>query len=499
MRARLTPHRPKADGDALVLFCWPREPLPAACPRPLAGQIAAWLARARFSARASETAVLPTWKSSGPANVLLVGLGDPRDFHPGVLRRAAGAAARAAVRQNWTSCSAELALPWKTAGLTPSEGVHLCGIGFIEGAYAFRTFMPRNGSSRTILLNIRSDALTQRAAQNALRSAQHAGDSINRARDLANLPGNHAPPRVIAKYARALARRSRLSCEVWGRARLVREKCGALLAVAQGSTAEPQLIILRYPGRKRGARPVVLVGKTITFDTGGISIKPARNMEWMKYDKSGGMAVLAAMELVGSVLRPDYPVVGILAAAENMPGGRATRPGDIVRSRSGKTIEIINTDAEGRLVLADALSVARDLDPSCVIDLATLTGAASVALGRFRSPLLGNHDRLADSLRLAGQRTGDRLWPLPLDQDYAAMLGSPFADLRNTGDGSAGTIAGAMFLRQFVPDNLPWAHIDLTSAWEERDSTTCAAGATLFGAALLADWIAAGGPAALAP
>jgi leucyl aminopeptidase len=484
--------------DAAICFCLQRGGGAGPAPRdPLLRLVAAWRKQSAFTAKANETSLFPTWRKDLPAHVLLVGLGDERDVHPGVLRRAAAAAARAAMRQGWSRASLILNLPWTALGLSPEDAIRLIAIGFLEGSYAFRAFTGPRHEEPSLDLRVELPGPARTALAAALREGQQIGAVINRTRDLANLPGNHAPPHIIARYAQALARRSGLRCEVWGTRRLARERCGALLAVAQGSATEPQLITLRYAGRRRNRPPLVLVGKTITFDTGGVSIKPAKNMEWMKYDKCGGMTVLAAMELVGSVLRPDFPVIGILAAAENMPGGLATRPGDIVRSRSGKSIEIINTDAEGRLVLADALSVARDFKPACVIDLATLTGAASVALGRFRTPLLGNDAPLLDALRRAGERTGDRLWPLPLDREYAAMLSSPFADLKNTGDGSAGTIAGAMFLRHFVPDRLPWAHLDLTAAWEEHDTASAPAGATLFGTTLLCDWIRNGGPAEL--
>jgi leucyl aminopeptidase len=232
----------------------------------------------------------------------------------------------------------------------------------------------------------------------------------------------------------------------------------------------------------------VLVCKTITFDSGGISIKPGKGMEWMKFDKSGGMAVLAAM-LAAARLRLPVPVVGLLAVAENMPGGGATRPGDVIATRSGRTVEIVNTDAEGRLVLADALDYAAGLKPRAIVDLATLTGAAVTALGHVASPVMANHEPLLRALGEAGTRAGERLWPLPLFDDYAPMLRSPFADCRNIGDGTAGTIAGGMFLREFVPDAIPWAHIDITHAWEENERGHTPVGATLFGAALLVEWL----------
>jgi leucyl aminopeptidase len=264
-------------------------------------------------------------------------------------------------------------------------------------------------------------------------------------------------------------------------------RCQALLAVGRGSRQPCYLIEIRHRGAGKGA-PVALVGKTITFDSGGLSLKPPKSMEWMRYDKCGGMAVLAAVEAL-HVLKVKQPVVALLAVAENMPGGDAMRPGDVVKTRSGKTVEILNTDAEGRLVLADALHVACAYRPRCVVDLATLTGAATIALGKVYSALFGRPNDLLEQLRKAGQATGELVWPLPLHADYAHMLHSSFADLKNTGDGTAGAVAGAMFLRNFVPDEVPWAHLDLTHAWRESSSPASTAGATLQGAQLLVEWI----------
>jgi leucyl aminopeptidase len=280
-----------------------------------------------------------------------------------------------------------------------------------------------------------------------------------------------------------------VKCAVADETALRRDRCLSVLAVGQGSANPPRLVTLTYPGKRRKEPPVVLVGKTITFDTGGISIKPSRNMEWMKYDKSGGMAALAAV-LLAARLKLDHPVVAILAMAENMPGSRATRPGDIVRSRSGKTIEIINTDAEGRLVLADALSIAAGLRPRAIVDLATLTGACVVALGHVAAGVMGNDETLLKGLQAAGDAAGERLWPLPLLPEYGEALKTPFADLKNVGEEGAGAIVGGAFLEAFVPAGVPWAHIDIAgTAWEEREKPYGAPGATLFGPGLLVEWI----------
>lgn len=426
---------------------------------------------------------------------IIIGAGEPDEWSPLRARRLGGHLAGVARRLKLTSPELHL----ETSSPLNIRPVHVRALmtGLVEGGYQLPD--QRRSESTFKIENI-DLVIPEGSVSDFLHAAQRGrdvGTVINEVRDIANQPGNIAPPMAIAAQARALAKRHRLKCTVWDRQRLLREKCHAFLAVSAGSHQPPCLIQLAYPGRATSLRPLVVIGKTITFDTGGISLKPGKSMEWMKFDKSGGMAVLAFMALVGSVLKPERPVIGMLAAAENMPGGSATRPGDVVRARNGKTIEIVNTDAEGRLVLADTLDVARALKPAAIIDLATLTGAASVALGRPYSAVLSNHPPLSAHLQAAGDDSGDRLWALPLDAEYKGLLKSPFADLKNIGDGTAGTIVGGIFLEHFVPREIPWAHIDLTSAWEERATAHGPAGATLFGAALLAQWVDRGGLEAL--
>ena len=322
-----------------------------------------------------------------------------------------------------------------------------------------------------------------------MRRAELAGEILREVRDLANLPANALGPLELAAQAKKLAKRAGLSCKVWDMAALKKENCGALLAVAQGSRRPGCLIRLAYAG-KRGLKPLVVVGKAVMFDSGGISLKPGKNMEWMKYDKSGGMVALATV-LLAARLQLPRPVIAYIPAVENMPGGGATRPGDIVKARNGKTIEILNTDAEGRLILADALSFAAEEKPAAIVDVATLTGAVVIALGHEATAVLGNDDRLVLDLMLSGEAVGERLWQLPLWPEYDEMLKGQFADLKNVGDGTAGTIAGGAFLKAFVPEGIPWAHLDVAgTAWLETDRAHGAAGATLAGARLLADWAA---------
>lgn len=463
----------------------------SALPSDLWTEIHGWIKRTRYKANDGDFSHVRILIANRATDVLLLGCGSRDQAHAGIIRRAGGRAAVEARRLGVTTVVP--VFDTDRGAQFPSLWIRAFATGFREGTYLLR---PSKSASKPVQFALLGAAKAIASLQKDVEYGFAVGTAINTVRDIANQPGNQAPPRVIADQAKALAKAHGLSCTIWNKAELKKQRCRAILAVGQGSHEEPRLIQLSYAGRKKNLRPLVVVGKTITFDTGGISLKPAKNMEWMKFDKCGGMAVLAFMSIVASVIKPDRPVIGILTSAENMPGATATRPGDVIQSRNGKTIEVLNTDAEGRLVLADALDVACELNPSCIIDLATLTGAANVALGRPASPIMANHDALRNALQAAGEAVGDRVWPLPLYPDYERMLKSPFADLKNIGDGSAGTIIGGTFLKAFVRSDIPWAHIDLTSAWEERATSFGPAGATIFGAALLANWLESSGGSA---
>jgi len=252
---------------------------------------------------------------------------------------------------------------------------------------------------------------------------------------------------------------------------------GALLGVAQGSAQPPKLIVMHYTPKIRSEETIAIVGKGITFDTGGISIKPADGMEKMKYDMAGGATTIAAMSAIAQ-LKPSVNVIGIVPATENMPGGRAQRPGDVVRAMTGKTIEVINTDAEGRLVLADAVAYARRLGATKIVDLATLTGAVSVALGDVYVAVLGTDQSWIDQIIAAGRKSGEKIWQLPLDKEYRDQIKSEIADIKNIGGRKAGTITGAYFIREFVEDT-PWAHLDIAgTAWNENSKPYLSIGPT---------------------
>ncbi|MDD2730423.1 leucyl aminopeptidase [Malikia sp.] len=286
------------------------------------------------------------------------------------------------------------------------------------------------------------------------------------AKEWANRPANHATPKLLAEAAQQLAKKPHLSCEVLGPSEVEKLGMGAFLAVAQGSDQPLRFIVLKYQGASKSVAPVVLVGKGITFDTGGISIKPAAEMDEMKFDMGGAASVLGTFAALAEC-RPALNVVGLIPSCENMPSGRAVKPGDVVTSMSGQTIEVLNTDAEGRLILCDALTYAQRFEPRALVDIATLTGACVIALGGVRAGLFSNQDELAQQLQEAGNAALDLCWRLPLDDDYAEGLKSNFADMGNVGGRQAGVVTAAKFLQKFVQPEQAWAHLDIAGvAWK---------------------------------
>ena len=306
-------------------------------------------------------------------------------------------------------------------------------------------------------------------AETAIQQGIAIGTGMDRARDLGNLPGNVCTPGYIAKQAKLLAKgQKQLTVKVLEEADMRKLKMGSLLSVSAGSRQPAKLITLEYKGAPAKEKPIVLVGKGVTFDTGGISLKPGAAMDEMKFDMCGAASVVGTLSAVVDMKLP-INVVGIIPTTENMPDGLATKPGDIVTSMSGQTIEILNTDAEGRLILCDALTYAEKFKPRCVIDIATLTGACIVALGKVPSAVLGNHDPLINDLIKSGQQIEDKLWQLPLWDEYQEQLNSNFADIANIGGRDAGTITAACFLSRFTK-NYSWAHLDIAgTAWKSGE------------------------------
>ncbi|MDP1767530.1 MAG: leucyl aminopeptidase, partial [Nitrospirota bacterium] len=308
-------------------------------------------------------------------------------------------------------------------------------------------------------------------------------------RDLCNHPSNVLTPTKVAEEAKAIAKAEKISIKILEQKEMERLGMGALLGVARGSQEPPKFIILEYNGaKKKDERPVVLVGKTITFDTGGISLKTAENMERMKADMTGGAEVLASIR-AASRLKLPLRLISILPVAENMPGGRAMKPGDVVTTLSGKTVEVQNTDAEGRLILADGLAYAMRYKPAALIDIATLTGACVVALGQFAIGMFGTDQALKEQVRKSGQKAGERVWEMPLWEEYFEQLKSDVADMRNIGGRGGGMITAALFLSKFVGD-CPWVHLDIASTdWSERERAYVPKGPTAIGTRLLLQYL----------
>jgi leucyl aminopeptidase len=407
--------------------------------------------------------------------VLLIGLGEPEKFEPWMLARYAGAAVRYLGRRNIRDVA--FALPSQAKG---NEAA--CASFLIEGAIAggFDTSLyqkdpeRRSGADNVALL---AEGFDQAALSKGVERGKILGESINFARRLAITPANDMTPAVLADEATKAAKETGLEIDVLDEARCRQEGMGSFLSVAQGSAQPPKFIVLTYKGDTGSKDLLALVGKGITFDTGGISIKPAERMEEMKYDMSGGAGVIAAMRAI-ALLKPKLNVVGIVPATENMPGGKATKPGDIFTAMNGKTIEVINTDAEGRLILADALCYANKLGATKIVDAATLTGACVIALGHAASAAVSNNDEFVQQFLAAAKPTGERYWQMPLYDDYSSQMKSDIADLKNTGGRPAGTLTAAAFLKAFVDDK-PWIHLDVAgtayldgeSAWQAKGPT----------------------------
>ena len=357
-----------------------------------------------------------------------------------------------------------------------------------DAVYLYRSTKPSAAAAPTLarLTLLVSSKAEAQAAEAGLTVAAAIGEGVALARELANRPGNHCTPTMLANEARKMARTQGLRIEVLDGKRIAALGMGSFMAVAQGSDEAPRFIVMHYQGAAKTAKPLVLVGKGITFDSGGISIKPAGEMDEMKFDMGGAASVVGAMRAI-SQLKPAINVIGVIAACENMPSGKALKPGDVVTSMSGQTIEVLNTDAEGRLVLCDALTYVERFKPAAVVDIATLTGACVVALGGVRSGLFSPDDALAGELSAAGEAALDGCWRMPIDADYDEGLKSNFADVANIGGRAGGAITAAAFLKRFA-GAYRWAHLDIAgTAWKSG----AAKGATGRPVGLLTHWLLA--------
>jgi leucyl aminopeptidase len=462
------------------------------------GAIGRVLQSGDFSGRRNETLVIYPPKSENPVRrVLLVGAGKREEYTVERLRSAVGTAARTAERMAIREMHVSVG---HVHHLSEQMGDYYAGLAAVEAAvlasWDYRDLKTHDDEKtpRVALESVTIVAHDERQhseLERASRTGSITARAANFARDLQARPGNIATPTFLAERALDMAQRLNLSVTIFDREQMRSEGMHALLGVAQGTQEEPRFIALEYRGGAESDRPLVLVGKGVTFDSGGISIKPADRMEEMKYDMSGAAAVLGAMQGIAE-LKLAANVVALVPATENLPSGTALKPGDVIRSHRGKSIEIINTDAEGRLILADALSYAHRYNPAAIVDCATLTGAVVIALGHHAIGIMGNNGRLIDEVRAAGQRTGERCWPLPLWDEYREQIESTIADMKNSGGRAAGTITAGWFLKEFVNEDVPWVHLDIAgTAYRDEAAAYLRKGAAGVPTRLLIDWVRA--------
>ncbi len=414
-----------------------------------------------FQGKLNETLILFT--GSTPTRLLLLGLGNRKDFNDEKARQASGTAIKKIQSSGLSSIAAEIP---GIAKVGEVGGTQAFVEGAILGSYRFLNYKTEYKDKN----NLKSISIIGGGSRVGLKKGKIIAEAVCLARDLASHPSNVATPTRLSTEARKIAQVENMSCEVLNRDKFTKMGMGAFASVSIGADEPPKFILMEYKGGKKGEKPIAFIGKGITFDTGGISIKPSAKMDEMKYDMCGAAAVLGIMKAIAG-LKPKRNIIAAIAATENMPGGRASKPGDIVKAYNGKTIEILNTDAEGRLVLADALSyVAKHHNPACMINFATLTGAVIVALGHVATGAMGNDDKLIRSIIKAGDVTGEKVWELPLWEEYCNDVKSEIADVKNLGaPGQAGSIAGGAFLKAFV-GNIPWVHLDIAgTAWWEKN------------------------------
>ena len=404
--------------------------------------------------------------------LLLIGGGKEKNFSPSELRKLAGTAVRNLKAKDLTGF----------AFVAPAGDTAAAVKAIVEGAFV-GNFDPdyyksdRKEQKIEELNVLVPKAANQRSLKSAMEQGRIIGEAQNFTRDLVNEPGNRMTPTMLADRAKQMCDEVGLQCEVYGPDKIKELNMGAFWSVAQGSDEEPRLIVMRYePARAAKKRILGLVGKGITFDSGGISIKPADGMEKMKYDMAGGAAMIGAMRAIAQ-LKPNVRVIGIVCATENMPSGKAQKPGDVQIAMSGKSIEIINTDAEGRLVLADGLHYAQQLGCTHLIDAATLTGACVVALGMVNAGVFANDEDFYRSFSKSLQKSGEKMWRLPVDDEYREMIKSNIADIVNSGGRWGGAVTAAMFLKEFVKGSTPWIHLDIAGvAWMEDNKPWIAKG-----------------------
>ena len=437
------------------------------------GVLTSLIETGEFTGKSSESAYVHNTGEMKARRLLLLGAGKRDEFNANNVRRMAGTAARTlrGKKARTFAFVQRFDLAAGDAAQAATEGALLA---LFEPDKYHTSDKTESNLSQMILATNGDDS---DKAQASIERGRIIAEATNFGREVINEPSNVMTPTEMANKAEEVAKAYGLTLDVLDEDQMRELGMGSLLGVAQGSAEPARLIVLSYKPKTKSDETIAIVGKGVTFDTGGISIKPADGMEKMKYDMAGGATTIAAMRAIAQ-LKPSVNVLGIVPATENMPGGRAQRPGDVVRAMTGKTIEVINTDAEGRLILADAVAYARKLGATKIVDLATLTGAVSIALGDVYVAILGNNQEWIDTVIATGKKSGEKFWQLPLDKEYREQIKSEIADIKNIGGRKAGTITGAYFIREFVEDT-PWVHLDIAgTAWNDSTKPYLAIGPT---------------------
>ena len=453
----------------------------------LGGVLGSFYEHGEFTGELNKTKLINTFGTVPAERILLVGLGMNEEINRDRFRQAAGAAATALRSVGVRKLASVLHL----AQGGGAEILTATAEGFALASYSFSEYksgkVPGTDLDEVTLLFFEDGEPDYRVDEHLVETSAVCG-AVRFARDLVSQPGNVLVPSYLAEKGREIAEIHGLNCKVMEREEMAQNSMNALLAVAKGSHEPPKFIVLEHWGANADEAVTVLVGKGVTFDSGGISLKPRDGMEKMKDDMAGAAAIMGTMVAVAAMRLPRN-IVGLIPAAENLPGGGAYKPGDVIRSMSGQTIEIVNTDAEGRLLLCDALHFAQRYNPAVIIDIATLTGACVVALGSFATGLMGNDEGVIASLKRAGDVSGERVWELPLWDDYGELMESDVADMKNAGGPAAASISAGWFLKKFV-GKTPWAHLDIAgTAWEEKGRPYLPKGATGVGVRLLVEYL----------
>jgi len=455
----------------------------------LGGEISKLLASGAINGKLGTAYPIQTFGKIKANEVICIGLGKSGDFDLDKVRIVSDAAIKAAKRCR-AKRVATIIHGAGIGGLDPKQAAQAVAEGSLLGDYKFKGFkteIENNEPAIDELVIVDYDPEKIKSIEPNIEYAKVLVEATNKARDLINSPSNKNTPTHLAEYASSMAKEMKMECQVLGRDEIIKKGMDALYSVSKGSKEEPKVVVLKYNG---GVKDVYgLIGKGITFDSGGISLKPSKNLSEMKTDMAGGATVIETMRVIAE-LKLKVNIIAVIPLTENMPGGNAYKPGDVIGSMSGKTIEVINTDAEGRLILADAISFAKELGAKIIIDIATLTGGVKVALGDVAAGLMGNNDELVGKLLKSSGSTGEKLWRLPLYEEYKEYLKSDIADIKNSTEsgGKASASVGGTFLQKFVGD-LPFAHIDIGgTAYIEKEQAYLTTGATGYGVRLLVNF-----------